>query len=119
MKIHIEGLEIFCIMGVLDFEREHQQRVLLDLEIEYCFEGEGFLDYSKIASRLEAHLKREKYLLLEEALLGVKKMLFTDFPEIETLYLKLSKPDILPQCSVALSGEWIHPKTQDTSNIPQ
>ena len=119
MKIHIESLEIFCIIGVLDFERESQQRVLLDLEIEYHYEKEGFLDYSKVASELAAHLKREKYLLLEEALLGIKKVLFADFPMIDTLHVKLSKPDILPQCSVGLSGEWVHPKIQDISNTPQ
>ena len=112
MKIHIERLEIFCIIGVLDFEREGHQRVLLDLEIEYCYTKEEFLDYSKIASTLEVHLKREKYLLLEEALLGIREMLFVDFPMIKTLHIKLSKPDILPRCSVGLSGEWVN--TQKT-----
>ena len=119
MKIHIEGLEILCIIGVLDFEREHQQRVLLDLEIQYPYKERGFLDYSEITSRLETHLKREKYLLLEEALLGIKKILFTEFSAIDTLHVKLSKPDILPQCSVGLSAEWVNPKTQDIPNTLQ
>jgi len=114
MKIHIERLEIFCIIGVLDFERESHQRVLLDLEIEYYYEKGTFLDYSKIARELETHLKKEKYLLLEEALLGIKKTLFAKFPAIDTLHIKLSKPDILPQCSVGLSGEWVNPKVKDT-----
>jgi len=110
MKIHIDGLEICCIIGVLDFERELQQKVLLDLELEYQYTKGEFLDYGKIATDLETHLKREKYLLLEEALLGIKEMLFADFPTIKTLHIKLSKPDILPQCSVGLSGKWVNPE---------
>ncbi len=108
MKIHIDALEIGCIIGVLDFERELQQKVLLDLELEYQYKKGEFLDYGKITNDLEAHLKKERYLLLEEALLGIKEMLFAEFPTIKTLYIKLSKPDILPQCSVGLSGQWVN-----------
>jgi len=106
MRIHIDALEISCIIGLLDFERETEQKVLLDVEIDYIY-GEGsFLDYSKVASDIEQHLREKKYLLLEEALLGIKTLLFTHFPAIEMLGIKLSKPDILPQCSVGLSGKW-------------
>ena len=106
MRIHIDALEISCIIGLLDFEREAEQKVLLDIEIDYIY-GEGnFLDYSKVASDIGQHLREERYLLLEEALLGIKTLLFTHFPAIERLSIKLSKPDILPQCSVGLSGKW-------------
>ncbi len=111
MRIHIDALEVSCIIGLLDFERETEQKVLLDIEIDYTY-GEGnFLDYGKVTSDIKQHLREKKYLLLEEALLGIKALLFTHFPTIEVLGIKLSKPDILPQCSVGLSGEW--------TNIPQ
>jgi len=106
MRIHIDALEVSCIIGLLDFERETEQKVLLDVEIDYTYEEKSFLDYSKIANDIEQHLREKRYLLLEEALLGIKRLLFAHFPAIEGLAIKLSKPDILPQCSVGLSGRW-------------
>ena len=106
MRIHIDDLQISCIIGLLDFERDAPQRVMLTLEIDYTYSKEHFLDYSLIANQVETHLKEEKYLLLEEALIGIKTVLFKVFPLIEQLKIKISKPDILPHCSVGLSGSW-------------
>jgi dihydroneopterin aldolase len=106
MKIHIENLEIDCIIGLLDFEREHTQRIILDLQIDYGYQTDQFLDYSHIASMLESHLKESRYILLEDALLGIKNLLFQHFPSIETVHIKLRKPDILPNCTVGLSDSW-------------
>jgi len=106
MRIHIESLEISCIIGLLDFEREAEQKVVLDIEIDYIYTEDLFLDYSKIVEKIETHLKKEKYLLLEDALLGTKVLLFKYFTSIERLKLKIAKPDILSQCSLALSDEW-------------
>lgn len=111
MKIHIDGLEIYCIIGLLESEREMEQRVLLDLEMQYTYKEDLFLDYSRVTEQVKEHLKKEKYLLLEEGLMGLKTLLFKQFPSTERLIIKLSKPDILPDCSVGLSGEWI--------NVPQ
>ena len=32
-KIHIEGLEVLALIGVYDWEREHQQRLIVDVEL--------------------------------------------------------------------------------------
>ncbi len=106
MKIHIDTLEVYCIIGLMDFEREVEQKVLLDVEILYTYKEGSFLDYSKLADQIIQHLKKEKYLLLEEALIGIKALLFKHYPVIEELKLKLSKPNILPHCSVGLSEAW-------------
>jgi len=106
MRIHIDDLEIFCIIGVLDFERETEQRVLLTIEIEYPYTASHFIDYSLIVLEIEQHLKKSKYELLEEALSGIKVLLFQYFPSIGTLNIKISKPDILHQCNVGVSEVW-------------
>ena len=108
MRIHIDDLEISCIIGLLDFEREIEQRVLLTIEIEYPYTDSHFIDYSLVALEVEKHLKKSKYTLLEESLSGIKTLLFQHFPSIETLKVKISKPDILPSCSVGLSASWIN-----------
>jgi len=106
MKIHIDALEIECIIGLLDFEREHTQRVRLDIQIDYVYEIGHFLDYGLMTEMIVSHLHKERYKLLEDALLGIRDLLFQSFESIEQLKIKLSKPDILPNCSVALSESW-------------
>ncbi len=106
MNIHIEDLEFDVIIGLLDFERDRPQRVIIDLEASYAYADKNFIDYADMVFLIQQELKAKRYKLLEEALLGVKTLLYTTYPQLQTLRLKISKPDILPQCSVALSHFW-------------
>jgi len=107
MHIHIEQLTLEVIIGLLDFEREHTQRVIVDMEATYEYDREKFINYADIVLSIETELREKRYKLLEEALYGLQNLIITDYPEINTLKLKISKPDILPQCTVALSKTWI------------
>ncbi|MDD5548667.1 MAG: dihydroneopterin aldolase, partial [Sulfurovaceae bacterium] len=46
MTIHIENLSIQAIIGILDFEREKTQNIIIDLEIGYEYNKNVFLDYA-------------------------------------------------------------------------
>ncbi|MCF6244423.1 MAG: dihydroneopterin aldolase [Sulfurovum sp.] len=107
MTIHIEALQFDVIIGLLDFEREKQQRVIVDLEASYDYKDGQFIDYADITLLIENDLKLNKYELLEEALLGIKVQLFLTYPKINTLHLKITKPHILKQCEVAMSHNWV------------
>ncbi len=106
MTIHIEALTFDVIIGLLDFERDRPQQVVIDLEASYNYADEQFIDYADMSYLIQNELKIERYKLLEEALLGVKSVLYTTYPQLKTLTLKISKPDILPNCNVALSNTW-------------
>jgi dihydroneopterin aldolase len=106
MTIHIEALTLDVIIGLLDFERDRPQRIRIDLEASYPYENGNFIDYADMVFLIEKELKEKRYTLLEEALLGIKNILSSAYPHIQTLSLKISKPDILPKCSVALSEFW-------------
>jgi len=106
MNIHIEALEFDVIIGLLDFERDRPQRVIIDLEASYEYTDKDFIDYADMVFLIQKELKEKCYELLEEALLGVKTLLCGTYPQIQTLTLKISKPDILPECRVALSNSW-------------
>jgi len=106
MTIHIEKLEFDVIIGLLDFERDRPQCVIIDLEASYAYENENFIDYADMVFLIQKELKEKRYELLEEALLGVKLLLCMTYPQIKTLSLKISKPNILPECNVALSNSW-------------
>ncbi len=106
MTIHIEALKLDVIIGLLDFEREKPQRVIIDLEASYLYENGAFIDYADMVFLIEKELKDKHYKLLEEALVGIKERLYTAYPKLQRLMLKISKPNILPQCTVALSHSW-------------
>ena len=106
MTIHIEALTFDVIIGLLDFERDKPQQVIIDLEASYDYADEKFIDYADISYLIQNELKVKRYELLEEALFGVKSVLHTTYPQLKTLSLKISKPDILPYCNAALSHTW-------------
>jgi dihydroneopterin aldolase len=106
MTIRIEDLTFDVIIGLLDFERDRPQRVIIDLEASYDYNNDLFIDYAELVILMKEELKAKRYELLENALLGLKEILTTRYPELQTLSLKLSKPDILPECTVSLSKTW-------------
>lgn len=106
MTIHIEDLTFDVIIGLLDFERDKPQRVIINLEASYNYSDDQFIDYADIVLLIKDKLKVERYTLLENALLGIKETLYTAYPHIERLSLKISKPDILSDCTVSLSKTW-------------
>ena len=106
MIIHIEALTFEVIIGLLDFERDRPQPVIVDLEASYDYANENFIDYADMVFLIKKELNEKKYELLEEALLGIKERLCSTYPQLKTLSLKIAKPDILPECTVALSHSW-------------
>ena len=106
MTIHIEDLTFNVIIGLLDFERDKPQRIIINLEASYDYSDNHFIDYADMVLLMQNELKEKRYELLENALTGLKEILYTTYPNLETLSLKISKPDILPDCTVSLSKTW-------------
>jgi len=106
MTIHIEDLIFDVIIGLLDFERDKPQRVIINMEASYEYNNQDFIDYADIVFLIQTELKEKRYELLEDALLGLKSLIVSTYPHIKSLTLKIAKPDILPQTTVALSHSW-------------
>jgi dihydroneopterin aldolase len=106
MTIHIEDLTFDVIIGLLDFERDKPQRVIINLEASYDYNDDKFIDYADMVLLIQNELKEKRYELLENALIGLKEVLYTTYPDLQTLSLKISKPDILSDCTVSLSKNW-------------
>jgi len=106
MTIHIEELTFDVIIGLLDFERDKSQRVIINLKASYDYSDDKFIDYADMVLLMQNELKVTRYKLLENALLGLKEILYTTYPQLKTLSIKISKPDILDTCVVSLSNTW-------------
>lgn len=113
MRIEIEDLTFNCIIGILDFERVNEQRVVVNATIDYNYSKDHFIDYVKIVNIIKENLQKSKFELIEDALLDTKNKIIQEFTNIESLYLKITKPDILKECKVSLSKSWKlnHPST--------
>jgi len=103
LKIHIEDLTFTCIIGILDFERKNTQKVIINVEIEYDFDND-FINYAEVANLIKKTLINQKFLLIEDALKDLTLQLKNKFSKINTLYLKITKPSILPDCIVSVSN---------------
>ena len=105
MKIYIEDLKFQCIIGILDFERTTLQDVTLNITINYEYE-EQFINYADVVNSIKFTMIEKKFLLIEDALDELSKTLQKEFSRINTLYLKITKPSILPDCRVSVSNTY-------------
>lgn len=107
-KIIIENLHFNAIIGILDFERKLPQKVVIYCEIGYYYTKDNFIDYALTCKLLKKTMQTQKYLLLEDALVDLEKVLLQKFPNIKLLLLKISKPNILKnaQASLAISKNY-------------
>ena len=104
MKVSIDKLTFKTIIGILPLERVNKQKVILDISFNYKFtKGQkNFIDYSHVANMAKMIMKKEKFLLNEDAILYLNKALTTEF-QIAKLKIKITKPDILKNCTVSVS----------------
>jgi len=103
MKIKISNLTFKCIIGILDFERIKKQKVIIDLSFEYNFSKDSFINYAEVSTLIEKTMKKEKFLLLEDAILYLESLLNNNY-KISNLKIKISKPTILKNCIVSLEN---------------
>ncbi len=100
MKIFIKNLTFEAILGLLDFEREERQKIVIDAQIRYDFDSDNFIDYSKVANLIKSTIVTNKFLLVEEALDVLLSKIKSHFPQTKQIKLKISKPNILQNCIV-------------------
>ncbi len=103
MRIHIEELRFNCIIGLLEVERHTPQEVIVDLELEYDY-SDDFIDYAQLAKLIQIQLQEKKYELIETALEELFPLIQNEYPLTKQLYIKITKPDILPDCRVSVSN---------------
>mgnify|MGYP005994089535 CR=1 FL=1 len=103
MKVEIENLSFKCIIGILDFERIKKQKVIINISFEYEFSSGIFIDYSEVSTLVEETMKKEKFKLIEDAIIFIEALLYKLY-KINNLKIKIAKPTILKNCVVSLSN---------------
>jgi len=105
MTIHIEDLKFQTIIGILDFERQEEQEVIVNLIIEYEYKKE-FINYAEVVELIQSTMIQSKFLLIEDALFNLSKLLKENFSLIDTLFIKITKPTIIKNAQVSVSQNY-------------
>ena len=79
------------------------QDIIVNISIEYDFK-EKFINYADIVQSIKHQMKNDKFFLIEDALESLSKNLRKKFPLINELKIKITKPSILPDCTVSVSS---------------
>ncbi len=110
MTIHIEKLSFKAIIGLLEFERHTPQRIIIDLQVHYNYDAKDnfFIDYAHLAELIKEIMIKGKFELIESALVTLESQIIQTYSKIRELEIKITKPDILNNCQVAVSKKWIY-----------
>ena len=110
MTIHIKQLSFEAIIGLLEFERHTPQRIIIDLQAHYNYDAKDnfFIDYAQLAELIKEIMFKGKFELIESALLALESQIIQKYSKIRELEIKITKPDILNDCQVAISKRWVY-----------
>jgi FolB domain-containing protein len=110
--VRIHRLELDCIVGIRPQEREHRQRVRLDIGLHADLSQAGrtgrislTADYDQVAHEVAALLAFRHYHLVEMAAEEVAAMLLGLHPGVERVDLRIEKPGALEGRARAASVE--------------
>lgn len=106
MIISIKELTFDTIIGLLDFERVTKQKIIINCHINYSFKNESsFINYADVTQLIETIMNREKFKLIETALIVLIDEIKKTFSLSERITLTITKPDIINNCHVSVSHE--------------
>jgi 7,8-dihydroneopterin aldolase/epimerase/oxygenase len=106
MIVRIKDLRFDTIIGLLDFERTTPQSVIIECNINYEYsDKEHFINYAVVAKLIEDTMHKEAFELIETALTVIINDIKSNFPLADSIYLSITKPDILDNCEVSVALE--------------
>lgn len=101
--ITISQLKINTIIGILPDERKNKQNIILDVEISYT--KNIILDYSQVRVSLIEIFQTNHFFYLEDALDLTLDSIIARFSNITNIALRITKPEIFPDCTISVSKE--------------
>lgn len=102
--IYIKGLKTKSTIGILPHERLRKQTLIISLELSTDISAAATaddigqaLDYSQVASQLEAFAQAAEFQLLESFASALCENLLAHFPRCQAVTLDIQKPGALSQ----------------------
>ena len=101
-KVIIKGLEVMCVIGVNDWERESAQKVVVDVELFADLSKAGASDdiaeapdYNALCGQIVGEMSKTSYSLLESFAAQVADICLQSHSSVHEACVRVSKPDAL------------------------
>lgn len=101
-RVCIEGLMIVTTIGVYDWEKDIQQKLILDLEMAWDNQLAGLhddvnycLNYADISQTIINYMQNHQFNLIESVAENVASLIFEQY-NVPWLKIKVSKPSAVP-----------------------
>lgn len=99
----LHDLRIDCIVGIHPHERDRNQTVFLDLELDYDFGPAAAsdaiadaVDYDRVVTLVTDLIQGERFQLIETMAEATAVMLLKQVPAVEAVRLEIRKPAAVP-----------------------
>lgn len=113
LYIEIEALSLQAWVGILPQEYEAPQRLIVDCKAKVrprqwpLVELDDSVSYAGVAETITEVVASQHWPLLEELIEALRARLAQDYPLLDSLELRLRKPDILEAvATVGISLQW-------------
>jgi len=98
-RVYVQGLELYCVIGVQPWERQVKQKVRIDIEMEADCRPAGAgddaalaVDYKAVAKRVQQLVEGSSFQLVEALAERIASVLLAEFPRADSVKVRLSKP---------------------------
>ena len=98
-RIFVQGLELYCVIGLQPWERQVKQKVRIDLTMETdCRpaaagdDASVALDYKAVSKRVQQLVEESGFRLVESLAETIAAAVLAEFPRAESVRVRLAKP---------------------------
>lgn len=90
--------KISAIIGLLEYEREKEQEIIINAKIK----SYEFIDYAEVLKDITEIVQSGKFLKIEDALLNIEKYLKSNYKNLKKISLKIIKTQIISNSKVGV-----------------
>lgn len=98
-RVFVEGLELYCVIGLQPWERQVMQKVRIDLAMDTdCRPAAATddpgkaLDYKAVSKRVQQLVEGSSFLLVESLAERIAALILADFPGASSVTVRVAKP---------------------------
>lgn len=104
-RIRLKDVQFDCIVGILPYERENEQPIILNLTLWLDFakaaETEDLnesIDYAKLAEELKGFIRLSCFKLVETLVIKTAEYVLEHYPKASAVEVSVAKPKAIPGC---------------------
>ena len=98
-RVFVQGLELYCVIGLQPWERQVMQKVRLDLAMETDTRRAGTaddpsraLDYKAVSKRVQQLVEGSSFQLVETLAERIAATVLAEFPAAAAVFVRVAKP---------------------------